>query len=74
MAGSTVFCSYLGDEFEVDGVPLLLVLLDLILKLLLENILVEDEPVLVPLGQEVTRDFYSVFDVIDLAHVEPVEP
>ena len=66
--------SYLGDELEVDGVPLFLVLLDLILELLPEDVFVEDEPVLVPLGQEVARDLHRVLDIVDLAHVEPVEP
>ena len=68
--------AYLGDELEVDGVPLLLALaadLALLLELLPEDVLVEDEPVLVPLGQEVARDLHRVLDVVDLAHVEPVE-
>ena len=66
--------AHLRDKLQVDRVPLLLVLLNLVLVLLLEDVLVQDESVLAPLGQEVARDLDGVLDVVDLADVEPVEP
>ena len=57
------------DELEVDGEPLLL----RVGPLLPADVLVEDEPVLLPLGEEVAGDLDRVLDVVDLAHVEAVE-
>ena len=33
----------------------------------------QNQTVVFPFGQEVTRNFHSVFDVVDLANVETVE-
>ena len=38
-----------------------------------DDVLVQQEPVVVPLGEEVAGDLHRVLDVVDLADVEAVE-
>ncbi len=69
------FIPYLGHELEVDGEPRFFGLGAIGARQLVhfEDVLVQEQPIVPPLGEEVAGDLHRVLDVVDLAHVEPVQ-
>ena len=65
--------TYFCHEIVIDRKPLFLFGSAFMNVPRVHDVGMQDEPIVFPFGEKVTRDFHRVLDVVDLAHVKTIE-